>query len=219
MNNLAMWRNSIIFSLYIYVATLSYTSLFREAVDLITATLALALTGGILIGCSFALSIMSFFFDFLDSKLKYRKEIGVLGYFYALAYSLSLLQRFPEKYIGSFPNWLTELEAMLGLTAMAILTMMTIISTKSGVRLAGRHFRPLLRLGYIAYLLLVIRAWLLEKDLWLTWLGTTDDLAPPRLLLSIFALTIIISRLLMEIVLRTKRQTTPMQLNLPSGSP
>jgi DMSO/TMAO reductase YedYZ heme-binding membrane subunit len=213
MNNLAMWRNSIIFSLYIYVAALSYTSLFREVVDLATATLALALTGGILIGCSFALSIMSFFFDFLDSKLKYRKEIGVLGYFYALTYSLSLLQRFPEKYIESFPNWLMEPEAILGLTAMGILTMMTIISTKAGVHLAGRHFRPLLRLGYVAYFLFVIRAWLLEKDLWLSWLETTDDLAPPRLLLSIFALSIIFCRILMEIVLRTKRQVTPTQQN------
>lgn len=200
------WRNSLIFSVVVWCFALGYAYLYRSTLNLAAYSEALAFTGGILFGCSFGLSIMSYFFDFLDTKLVYRKQIGLIGYFFALGHAISLLFRFPAVYIESFPNWLTNPEAILGLTAMAIFTMMALISNKTGTRLTGRYFRPLLRLGYLAYALLIVRAWLIMNTSWLKWWEVPTGVMPPRMALSIFASTVILLRVFMEIRLRMKRK-------------
>ena len=69
------------------------------------------------------------------------------------------------------------------------------------------RWRQLLRLGYLAFFLLVVRAILNQAlpvgadgipEMWLVYLDNPDHLPPPRLLFSLVALTVIAFRLLVE---------------------
>ncbi|HEX7017287.1 MAG TPA: ferric reductase-like transmembrane domain-containing protein [Patescibacteria group bacterium] len=202
----SLWLSSILFSIVIFIVSLSYIFLVAGNLNLVVLSQTTALTGGILIGLSFVLSSLSYFFDFADSKLKYRKQLGLLGYYFAVAHSLSLIYRFPTTYVENFPHWLTQLPNILGLAAMFILTYMAIISTEAGMRLSGTYFRPLLRTGYLAYAFLIIRAYLIEGEMWHQWAWSLDTWPPPRLLLTVFALNVIFWRLAMEVSLQLKKK-------------
>lgn len=99
-----------------------------------------------------------------------------MGYFFALTHVFTVFIRFPDIYIKNFPFWMTKPDAILGMIAMFILTYMTYISTDFGMRQAGMYFRPLLRTGYIAYALLIIRAYLLQHQTWEKWFSNLETL-------------------------------------------
>jgi len=83
---------------------------------------------------------------------------------------------------------------------MIILTAMATLSNRAAIaRLGVRGWKRFMRLGYVAYLALVVRAALLEGDVWLTWLADPVWLPPPRLLLSMFATMVLLSRLALAI--------------------
>lgn len=211
------WIKVILFTLFLYSLVLTYSYFYSDGIGFAQISESLAGTGGLLIGTSFALSGMSYFFNFLDRDLKYRKQLGVTGYFYALAYSITLLIRFPEKYNIFQPNFLLEAEAVFGLIAMAILTTMAIVSINSAVKVLGPVlWRRILRSGYLAYFFLIVRAYLVEADLWSQWLSTFDTLPPPRLILTIFAIGVLILRFCMELSLRVHRQNSQ---KLPVSAP
>jgi DMSO/TMAO reductase YedYZ heme-binding membrane subunit len=199
------WRHAFMVSLVVWVVVLIYnffyfhgdfTSMFGEA---------LAAVGGILIGLSMVLSVITYFFDYFDHQLQYRKQYGLVGYFFALAYCFGLMVRFPERYAWGLPARLTQPEVLLGLGAMAILTFMAIISFPYFMRKMGVWWRPALRLGYLAYLLLILRAVIVEQVVWESWWANLPGLPPPRLLLTIFAMTVIIVRIQMEVMIRVKK--------------
>lgn len=194
-----MWRNSIFWGIVLYLLVVTYVWRYTDTFSLEVLSNAAAGTGGILIGTSFALSGLSYFFNIFDSKLQYRKYLGLLGYYFALAYAISLLFRFPDRYITHFSATIFETQALLGITAMIILTCMMCISHQYWMKLLGKHWRPLLRVGYLAYGLLVVRAALLEHAMWRAWLLEPDGLPPMRLLLSTFAVCVIALRLVMEV--------------------
>ena len=87
----------------------------------------LAGTSGILLAMSFSLSSFAYYFDFLDSKLVYRKYLGLMGYFFALAYALIVAFLNPIMYIFSFPYNLFEPTIGLAIVSIAILTFMALI--------------------------------------------------------------------------------------------
>lgn len=134
--------------------------------------------------------------------------LGIVGYFFALIYAITLVLRDPIRYWSNLPMTAMEAEALLGLSAMAILTLMAVISGQWAVRLFTTWWRPLLRLGYIAYLLLVIRALILEGAIWQEWSRTFATVPPPRLLLTLFALCVIFLRIALEVGIRGKGKST-----------
>ncbi len=205
-DNTWLWIRSILFTLAMYGLLFAYVVAYQKRITLATFSESFAFTGGILIGLSFALSGLTYFFNIWDSKLRYRKQLGLLGYYFALAHSLTLLWRFP-RYIQEIPQAYLNPEALLGLTAMAIWTFMAIISANWAMRVLGRNWRRALRLGYIAYGLLVIRAYLILGDTWREWLSDPVTLPHPRLLLTCFALAVILLRVLLEVALRRKKKT------------
>jgi len=153
-----------------------------------------------MIGISFSLTSTSYYFDFLDHFFSYRKYLGVVGYLYSLIYSLSLPWLYPHKYLYGFPQAIKTWEVKLGLIAMSIFTFMTIISNRWGInKLGPKNWRRALRTGYLAYSLLIIRAVILEWNGWVNWWSNLNRLPPPRLVLSVFALTVISFRLSMLI--------------------
>jgi DMSO/TMAO reductase YedYZ heme-binding membrane subunit len=198
-------------SIYAFIAMYSYQVAYRGHPSIAALSESLAGTGGLLIGWSFALTMVGYFFNFLDKELKYRKHIGLAGFWWALAYSITLLFRFPEKYGYGLLSHIGDIEVLLGLSAMAIFTVMAIISQAFWMRKLGQYWRPVLRLGYVAYFFLVVRSFFIEWDLWENWTGNLTLLPPPRLVLCVYALSIIIFRIIMQVLIWTKKKPQVLQ--------
>ncbi|MBI4090485.1 MAG: hypothetical protein HY422_00505 [Candidatus Komeilibacteria bacterium] len=191
-----MWWESIVFGLLLFSAFVILTSVLDGGLHLLTISKALAGASALLIGSSFALSGFCYYFDFLDTKIAYRKYLGLVGYYFALLYSVSLLAIDPDRYFyGFFENFLSA-DILLGLISMTFLTYMALISKVSIMKKMGPHrWRVALRLGYVAWVLLVVRAYILERYLWTAWLSTWNGFPPPRLLLSLFVVAVIFFRI------------------------
>lgn len=193
--NLRMWRSAILLAMGMFSIMFGYVYIYNNGLSAIAWSQAVAGTAALLIGVSFALSGAGYWWDFLDARVGYRKYYGLVGYYMALLYSIMLLFIFPNRYLhGFFENFFTP-HILLGLIAMTILTMMAVISnTWAMQRLGPIHWRQLLRLGYLAYALLVVRALYVEGESWSAWLQSFDGLPPPRLVVSIFATLVILFR-------------------------
>lgn len=140
--------------------------LTEESIGVFIATV-FAGTSGILLAMSFSLSSFSYYSNFLDSYVVYRKYVGLMGYYFAVGYVGVVAVLYPEKYLYSFPNNLWSIEVGLGAIAMSIFTVMALISNKQAVQiLGGKLWKDILGLGYIAYAILVIRAIFLDAPLW-----------------------------------------------------
>lgn len=164
--------------------------------------LSLPSLGKILAGVSallFAVSLgaggLSHYTGFPNMGLGYQKYIGIMAFWVAFAYSGSLLFINPDFYFYNlFPNLLTA-DVSLGLIAMFIFGLMVIAPTPKIFMIIGEgavHF--ILGLGFVAYALLVIRAVLIEWDIWVLWYETLNGLPPTRIILSIIATLIIAFR-------------------------
>jgi hypothetical protein len=194
------WSKPVTFAFIIYPLFYAYNVIYRSSWGQDSLSESLAATAGILLGTSLILASLSYFFDFLDSALSLRKYIGLLGFWLALIYSLTLVLRFPQLYGYGLIDNLGLLEVQLGLAAMLIFGFMTLISTNQGIKILGPiWWRRALRLGFLGYLLLIIRAVDLEGSIWIGWLYNDNLLPPPRLALSIFALLVLFTRLSMTI--------------------
>lgn len=194
-----MWARTLPFVFLVFDFWLVYIWVYLGEMTFAGLANVLAATAAILIGSSFALSGLSYFFNLFDRVFVYRKYLGLTGYFLALGYSILLLWIDPTRYFYGFWNNLHTADFVLGLTAMKILTMMALISTRAATVKLGKYWRPLMRLGYLAYFLLIVRAYVLEHEAWFTWAQTPNTLPPPRIVLSLFALTVILLRLALQL--------------------
>lgn len=203
-----LWMNSLIIMLGVNGFFFLYVTLLDGPFTLISFAKVMAGTANFLFAASLSLSSFGYFFDFLDSKVVYRKYFGLLGYFSALAYTLLLPIVQPERYwYGFFENFWTS-DFLLGLSAMGIFTMMAIISNDRAMLAIGPvRWRNLLRLGYVAFFLLVVRAALnqgnaigadLRPEMWGDYLRTFETLPPTRLLFSVVGITVVFLRLAVE---------------------
>lgn len=190
-----MWINCWLLSLIIYDIFLLYG--YFQSISQVNVLIgqAAAATASVMIGSSLALSGFCYYFDFLDTKLAYRKYLGLVGFWLALIYSLMLLWIEPEKYFYGFINNFWSADFILGLSAMAILTFMAMISNNRAMkRLGVANWRRGLRLGYLAYGMLIIRAYVLEKDIWWNWLQSLTGLPPMRLVITLLAIGVLVLR-------------------------
>lgn len=217
---LRLWRNAWAVALVAFSLSWLYQLAYGDNPSWYTFAKALAGSGGLLIAASFALSGFCYYFDFLDTKLGYRKYLGLIGYYLALAYAVLLVVLYPELYGFNLLKRLGEAEVVLGLAAMAILTVMAALSnTKVMIALGPQMWRQCLRLGYLAMFLLVVRAYLIENEKWLAWLSAPQGLPPSRLVLSIIDLAVIGLRgsMLVSQYLKRRRvaQTASLSAKLP----
>ncbi|MCX7996916.1 MAG: ferric reductase-like transmembrane domain-containing protein [Patescibacteria group bacterium] len=197
---LRLWGSSFAVAGLLYGFFLAYAAGLTGSISQLSLTMAFAGTGAILIGTSFALSGICYFFNFADRHIGYRKYLGLLGYYSALAYALLLIPLEPERYWSGWPQTVLQPDVQLGLTAMAILTLMALVSNTKAMQLLGpERWREILRLGYVAYFLLVIRATYLDFELWTAWFAQPVTLPPFRLTLSVFAILVILLRIAVSI--------------------
>lgn len=219
-----LWLYSIFVMLGIMAFFFYYVSILDGPFTLVSFAKVMAGTANFLFAASLSLSSLGYFFNFLDSKVVYRKYFGLLGYFAALIYALLLPVLRPERYFFGLPEYFWTSDVLLGLSAMGIFTGMALISNDRAMLAIGPvRWRSLLRLGYVAFFLLVVRAVMNESnpigadpkpEYWMAYLQSFDTLPPTRLLFSFVAMTVIFSRLAVEFDKYRKRAVAPMP-NLP----
>jgi len=190
------WRAALGVSTGILVVLLLYCAAWFGEMTVSVLLSAVAATGGFMLGISFGISSAVRYLHAPGTLFVYRREIGLIGYLYSLVYTFAILGRSPEQYFTDFPQKMLDLPTMLGIFAMTILTMMFLVSNRfASSRLGFDRRKRILRLGYAAYVALVVRAMVIEGDTWLAWLADPAGLPPPRFVLSIFAAVVIVAGL------------------------
>ncbi|KXK26823.1 MAG: hypothetical protein TR69_WS6001000844 [candidate division WS6 bacterium OLB20] len=180
------WVNTLLFSFAVVFAVSLYQVAKGVRFDVYQLNIVFALTGMYLIGLSFALSGLSFFWDFVDTRVVYRKYLGLVGFYYILSHALfSFLNYFfiPTAPLPSFdfdfawviggvrvPNTLAFLAGVVSLGSFAFMAMIS--NRYSMVELGGVRWRNTLRyVGYFAYAVIVIHFGLKRYAGWSNWLG------------------------------------------------
>jgi len=198
--NTRIWRHTIVITVALYIFFIVVNYFLYNSTGALTFTNALAGTAALLFAGSFSLSGLCYYFDFLDTKIMYRKNLGIAGFLMALAYSISLLFTHSEVYWYGFTVAIKTPEMILGIVAMAYFTFMALISNKRAMQMLGpQTWRRLLRGGYFAWVLLGIRAYILEKDVWNAYVVHPSGIPPLRLLLSVLIILVILLRISLEI--------------------
>ena len=191
-----IWKDVFVITLLIYIVFCLFVYFIDGAISGTLFSKALAGTSAILFAASFSLSGFCYSWDSLDKKIGYRKYLGLMGFWTALAYSISLMLVDSQRYFYGFLDNALSADFILGIISMAIFTFMALISQDSIMKKMGPHnWRRALRLGYLAWLLLAIRAYVIEKELWAEYINTFDGFPPPRLLLTLLVIAVIIFRL------------------------
>ncbi len=195
-------------SLFIFGLTYGYLMLTEPATLPVTANKASANTAMILIGLSFALSGLCYFWDFIDTKIVYRKYLGLAGFAFGLAHAVMSLVYYlilkPRGYessplyvldhvwdYGAFV--ISNLYAFaLAVVALLIFAMMTAISNQYAIHeLGGVWWRRLLRFGYVAYILATLHFLIKNVPEWLAMFATPEPELPP-LNFMIFLLVLVV---------------------------
>lgn len=200
------WTHALGFASIVFTVALLYVSAYGVTDPMAALVQGLGGTAGVLIGSSFALSSFCYYFDFLDTKIIYRKYLGLLGFYFATATCIFLFLSRPDIYIYNFRTFMQTPSFLFGFPAMVILAFMALISNNYAMRLLGpQNWRRALRLGYIAYILLIVKAYFLEKYVWGAWWETVDGLPPPELVLTVFAICVLLFRASVFIIKAMKK--------------
>ena len=215
-----LWRNTGVVTVLVFLFFVVYVALLDPVLGPASLAKMVAGTSNILLGMSLSLSSFGYHFNFLDSKVIYRKYLGLAGYFAALLYCLLLTIVRPERYFFGFFENLWSSDFMLGFASMAIFTGMALISNDRAMRWIGPHqWRMYLRFGFVAYFLLVVRAILNNEipigsepipEIWSQYLADPQNLPPARLFFSVVGISVIFFRLSVEFDKwrRKKREVT-----------
>ena len=188
-----MWRASLIIATVFFIIFFGYTFKFYGGLSLLATSQAVSGTATIMLGLSFAMSGIGYWWDFLDSKVAYRKYLGLTGFWLALLYAIMLIFINPDRYFYNLADNLGTTDVLFGIGAMIIFIFMSMISRSWVIQAMGAaNWRYGLRIGYLAYAMLVARAAIVDHSIWAEWWQVPlDSLPPVSLLISVFAVVII----------------------------
>ena len=176
-------------------------------------------TASILVGLSMLLTSLCYFWDFVDTKIIYRKHLGIVGFAFATAHlvlSWDALESALDT--ASWQNG-APWAVLTALGATLIFTIMAAISNRYlATQLGGRLWRSILRTGYIALILVLAHVVLLKSQRWITWFENGMQTPPSlSLLTSIFLTTVIILRIALAFsLMRSSQRTQLLKNNSPS---
>jgi len=206
------WTVATIIALILFVIHVWYVLGFTSTTAVLMAiSFALAATASFLYALAFASGSVSYYIGWPNMRHGYQKQIGVTAFWFSLLYAITLLILYPELYYyGLAKNFLTW-DVILGLSAMFIFGAMTFINSKP----IAPHFswdtiKFVLGLGFVGYALLVIRAVLIEFDLWVYYLTTFEGDIPGRLVLAAVAIIVLLMRISVPIHKSLTTPKTPM---------
>lgn len=192
--------STVVFGLsYWYLISMGIGSALNKAV---------ADTSVIFISLSMLLTSLCFFWDFVDTKIVYRKHLGLIGFAYAIVHTA--LSWEATKKLLDIVAWQNGkvLPVLTASLALFIFTIMALISNNYAAReLGGIWWRRILRTGYIGLLLVLAHVALLKMSRWVEWYNT-GMARPPALSLIVSALIVvtILGRVLLEIRLLQLRR-------------
>lgn len=196
-----LWLKSLWFGAAMVVLCLAYLLLEEGEITVDVWNKAFGDAALILIAFSFALSGLCYFWDFVDTKIVYRKYIGVVGFYFALVhlgFSLALLRQeydFWEYY--SVPQY--GVSMTFAYAAMLYFFVMVVISDKFAMRELGtERWRKMLRVGYVALLFAMVHFAIRRWDIWVTWFQEFDPWLPP---LSLWMIVLALGTLLLRVAL------------------
>jgi DMSO/TMAO reductase YedYZ heme-binding membrane subunit len=171
-----------------------------------TVNKAVADTSVIFICLSMLLSSICYFWNFADTKIVYRKHLGLVGFGYAVVHLLLSLPAL--KQLTNPQAWQSGAvyPVLAATVATIIFTVMALISNNYAAKeLGGIWWRRILRTGYLGLIFALAHVALLKMSRWVTWWqeGTSR---PPALSLIVSVLIVItlVSRLILEVSLRRK---------------
>ncbi len=197
---------AFVFSVFVLFLVLGYNFLQMEILSLRVWNRSFADTGMFLIGMSFALSGLCYFFNFLDSKILYRRDLGLNGFYLVTVHGLySFLF---SKFIPWFKYFESDrlLAFVPAVISLLIFFGMALISNKYAAnKLGGEKWRSMLRLGYIAYILGAAHAILWGFDDWMEWFGTST-LPPVSLIIAVVVGFVLLLRIALWLALKRKNQ-------------
>ncbi len=198
-----LWRNSFIFSIFVYIVLSLYVYLNWNNYNLYISNKTFADTAMVLIGASFMFSGLGHFFSF-NRFFVYRKYLGIMGFFYALIHSITSLFLLPKLF--PFPIYYlrsNNLVAFLfALFSLLILLMMAMISNKFAIhKLGGQLWRNLLRTGYIAYIFAIFHFGIKKFSVWSAWFSNMGRLPPLNLIIFFFGIVVIGLRIALHVSL------------------
>jgi len=215
---LKYWLNTLSFGGLVFLFVCYYYFFQGDNFSLEMINKATASTAIILMGLSFALSGLGYYWDFLDRKVPYRKYLGLVGYFFVLWHGLNSLYFYflantgLEKFV-LHKDWLVlnftinnRIPFVLGALSLIIFTLMALISNNySTKKIGGVRWRKLLRVGYIALFFALIHFTVKNFEIWINWFNEGANTLPQMSsLIAVYIVIILLLRLVMQISLSRK---------------
>ncbi|KKQ57406.1 MAG: hypothetical protein US74_C0004G0016 [Parcubacteria group bacterium GW2011_GWA2_38_13] len=194
-----VWLKTAVFGFFVFFIFCTYLFISNGRISLYIINGAIAETAMLLVGLSMILSSVSYFWNFADNTLIYRKYLGVggliCGIIHALVILLFLGNEFP--FPGYFLNYWIPISA--GLLAIILFIFIVIISTKKMIaRIGGQRWRKTIRyVGYIGYAFVIIHISMQKYPEWIAWISAKNfqTLLPLSIFNTLFFFIVIIMRL------------------------
>ena len=209
-----LWSDIIVYSLVLFIVVSSYFFIQRGSYDFGIFSQVLSNVGMLLIGLSFALSGICYFWNFADHFIIYRKQLGVVGFGYVFTHGIFSLFFLPEyrPILFYYLEKETIVAFLFALIAIVIYIMMIVISTKTMIQKIGGHtWRMLLRVGYIAYAFSLVHMWLNSYPFWLRYLSGQGRSPLPSFGLLTFLAGILVIILRIAVWISTSRKKEMIQ--------
>lgn len=214
-------------SLCLFVGSYWYLTLTEWGSMIVTTNKALADTAMILIGLSFVLSGLCYFWNFVDTKIVYRMYLGLAGFAFALSHGvMSAVFYFLWKPFGYEDNPIfilnhrwdfgaflvpNEYAFYSALVALSIFALMAAISNQYAIHeLGGLWWRRLLRVGYLAYVLGAVHLAIKNIPDWMNLLTLAEPALPPlNFIVFLLVCGVVGLRLALWFSLRKKAEALP----------
>lgn len=195
-----LWWDITLYSLVIFIIISLYLFATQGKYDLRSFSRATANVGVILIGLSFMLSGLCYFWNFADHFIIYRKQLGVIGFLYTLIHAAVVLFRSASLNV-LIPTSISNARDIALISAEIAIIMyigMILVSTKFVIHeIGGQRWRQFLRAGYIAFILSLIHMYFQGSSFWLSWLtGKSSAIFPSiGLLVFLFGMGVVVLRI------------------------
>jgi len=214
------WKKTIWIGIVVFVISFLYAfvryNIVREVsleqLPLYITNKAVAMAATIVIGLSFVLGPLAGFFPSRFSKWTYiRKPLGLLGFGLAFIHAIMSLILFnPANYSRFYSEsgkltGLIESSMLFGILAFFIFGIMTIIAIPSiEEKLDKGQWKTILRLGYLAYIFVLLHVALMGYRGWFNPDAWQYGLASITLITAFFIILVLLLRLLAGVFLKKR---------------
>lgn len=166
-------------------------------------------TGMIVIGISFLMSSLAYYFGGIFKKgLHLRQHIGLAGFYIEIVHLYFALDFAIHSPKIAFSTSSRVISFIFALAATIIFLHMVLISNTTSMKLLGtKGWRVFLRIGgYTAFIYAVVHLWIRKWGLWKEWNnGEMEFLPPLSLAVTVFAIIVVLMRIILWISTMKKK--------------